>query len=56
MYIICVLSEVATVLGFGTFKKVGFTVSISKPRTKALPGEILYNPKSSDALSPAGVN
>ena len=46
----------ATVLVLGAFKKIGFIVSISYPRTKALPGESLYNAKSSEGVSPPGVN
>ena len=36
--------------------KVGLIVSISYPRTKALPGEILYIAKSSDGVEPPYVN
>ena len=50
------MSTVSTVLGFGEFRKVGFTVSHSYPLTYALPGESLYNAKSSEGVSPPGVN
>ena len=53
---ICWFWVVLTVLGLGALTKVGFIVSISKPRTNALPGETLYNAKSSDGVPPAGVN
>ena len=43
-------------LGLGTSKKVGFNVSISYPLTYALPGESLYNAKSSLGVSPPAVN
>ena len=56
MYIICCGSDVLTVRGFGALKKVGFIVSISYPRTKALPGETLYNDKSAAGVAPLGVN
>lgn len=45
-------SIVFVVLGFSTSMKVGVKSSTSYPRTKDLPGEILYNARLSDGTDP----
>ena len=49
-------SSFLVVLGFGTSRYVVLIVSTSYPFTKALPGEISYRVRSSDANYPPCVN